>query len=223
MTSIDQAAVVVELSNPCRLAPSPIIREAWGKRHVDMDDDEAPRAKRRFERVSAQFERFSISSERHSKGRENMDTSESDEEWSSSDGFADEQSIEGIIEEPDEQSTSRVILDDCLQNYIDRMKQISSFGLPSRDVIHGNELVVWRPLTGISDPFLDPTMKGRIQEVDNVPNTSSDVFTSDLITEAGEDDVETGILEQLSPSQQYKPKIEDVTFQVDDSMEMDCD
>ncbi|KAJ1348330.1 hypothetical protein KIN20_003608 [Parelaphostrongylus tenuis] len=226
MTSIDQAAIVVELSKPCTLAPSPIIREAVGKRHADMDDDEAPRAKRRFERVSAQFERFTISGEDQLKEREYMDSPESDGEWSSSDGFGDEQATEGIIEEPDEDSTGRMILDSCLQNYIDRMKKADNFGLPSRsprDVIHGNELVIWRPLPEVSDPFMDPTMKGRIQEVDDASHASCEASTSAFVTEAGENEIETETPNQLNLPQQSRPRIVEITSQDDDCMDMDCD
>ncbi|KJH48803.1 hypothetical protein DICVIV_05056 [Dictyocaulus viviparus] len=232
MTSLGRSSVVIGLSNHCNMStPYPIIRESVGKRHGDLskrsigfkDDDDAPRAKRRFERMSAQLERFSISDEEKIKRQDSMETLGSDDEYSSNDGFMKEQSTEAIIEEPDEDQTSRVVLDHYLQDYIDRMKQSDNFGLPTRDVIRGNELVIWRPLVPPSDPFLDPTMKGRIQEVDNTAGSSCEVSTSNFITEEGDSDSDGEIRAQIAPLQPFKPQIEDVTFQDDECFEMECD
>ncbi|KAK6742488.1 hypothetical protein RB195_010012 [Necator americanus] len=95
--------------------------ELLGKRHGE-DDTEAPRAKRRFERVSAQFERFSISERNGSNGRVSMDTSDSEDEAAGCGSTTDEQMVQGIVEEPDECGSNGLMLGEYLKGYLERMK-----------------------------------------------------------------------------------------------------
>ncbi|ETN76340.1 hypothetical protein NECAME_03503 [Necator americanus] len=87
-----------------------------------IDDTEAPRAKRRFERVSAQFERFSISERSGSNGRVSMDTSDSEDEAAGCGSTTDEQMVQGIVEEPDECGSNGLMLGEYLKGYLERMK-----------------------------------------------------------------------------------------------------
>ncbi|VDK65995.1 unnamed protein product [Cylicostephanus goldi] len=103
--------------------------ELLGKRHGE-DDSDAPRAKRRFERVSAQFERFSISEEGERNGRLSMDTSDSDDSDAVNNKLSDDDA-EGLVEEPDENANGGLLLNDYLKDYLQRMKQ-DDFGLPAR-------------------------------------------------------------------------------------------
>ncbi|KAK6028772.1 hypothetical protein OSTOST_05138 [Ostertagia ostertagi] len=118
---------------------------------------------------------------------------------------------------------NQLLLNDCLQRYLDRMKQTNGIDLPSRGVIQGNELVVWRPLPVSRDPFDDPTMKGRIQEVDHIDNTCED-NTSEFIVEGVDSESETDTMSaQFDSPQPYKSQIEELVEQDDECMEMECD
>ncbi|VDP51346.1 unnamed protein product [Heligmosomoides polygyrus] len=141
------------------------------------DDNDAPCAKRRCDKISAQLKRFTISGDDDRNGRLDMDT-DSEDDQSSNDDLDDDHITGGVVEEPaeDEQST-KLHLNDCLQRYLEHMKQSKDLTLPSRGVIRGNELIVWRPLPELRDPFSDPSMKGRIQEVDSAEDTGEGMFS----------------------------------------------
>ncbi|XGW18805.1 hypothetical protein V3C99_002977 [Haemonchus contortus] len=222
MTLAGQSTFGSGLSDSYR-SHSSAIRE--GKRACDMDDDEAPRAKRRFEKVNAKFERFSISGDDESNRQPEMDTSDSeedDDDWLANDDFTGDSSSEGIVEEPNEDS-KQLFLNECLQRYIERMKQTNGINLPTRGAIQGHELVVWRPLPVIKDPFDDPTMKGRIQELDHADN-SCEGSTSEFIVDGEDSDSETDTMSaQFDSPQPYKSRIEELTEQDDECMEMECD
>ncbi|KAK5986799.1 hypothetical protein GCK32_010124 [Trichostrongylus colubriformis] len=202
--------------SPKLASHTPTIRE--GKRACDMDDDDAPRAKRRFEKINAKLEKFSISGDDECDRRPDMDTSESggdddddDDAWLDSDEFIDEGTSQTIVEEPEEEP-NEFLLNECLQRYIDHMKETN-----------GNELVVWRPLPRVQDPFDDPTMKGRIQEVDHADNTCEG-STSEFIEEGGDSESEADdMVAHFDSPQPYKSQIEELPEQYDDCMEMECD
>ncbi|EPB76545.1 hypothetical protein ANCCEY_04381 [Ancylostoma ceylanicum] len=166
-------------------ASSHITRDLLGKRHGENDID-APRAKRRFERVSAQFERFRISEGADDSGRIEMDT-DSEEEDDFRKDTVDDASNEGVVEEPDDVSNG-FQLGDYLKDYLERMKQENI--LPSRNTIKGNELAIWRPLSEFRDPFEDPTMKGRIQEVEGDETPSSEGYVVHHVSESGDSESE---------------------------------
>ncbi|RCN36814.1 hypothetical protein ANCCAN_17302 [Ancylostoma caninum] len=86
-----------------------------------LNDLDAPRAKRRFERVSAQFERFRISEGADDSGRIDMDT-DSEEDDDVRKNSTDDALTEGVVEEPDDVSNG-FLLGDYLKDYLERMKQ----------------------------------------------------------------------------------------------------
>ncbi|KAK6046936.1 DNA-directed RNA polymerase subunit delta domain protein [Cooperia oncophora] len=104
-----------------------------------QDDDEAPRAKRRFEKINAKFERFSISGDDEGNKQPEMDTSDSDaddddladDEWFANDEFTDDKPAQVIVEEPTDEP-NQLLLNDCLQRYLDLMKQTNGISIPTR-------------------------------------------------------------------------------------------
>ncbi|KIH66323.1 hypothetical protein ANCDUO_03349 [Ancylostoma duodenale] len=197
-------------------ASSHITRDLLGKRHGENDLD-APRAKRRFERVSAQFERFRISEGGDDNGRIEMDT-DSEEEGDVHRNSTDNALTEGVVEEPDD-SSNGFLLGDYLKDYLERMKQENI--LPSRSSIKGNELAIWRPLTEFRDPFEDPTMKGRIQEVDGDETSSNEGYIVHHVSESGDSESENEMPSYAVSAP--KVKIEELTDQNRDAEGMECD
>ncbi|KAK6056721.1 hypothetical protein COOONC_05768 [Cooperia oncophora] len=229
MTLIGHSTFGSGLPDSHKLAShSSTLRE--GKRACDMDDDEAPRAKRRFEKINAKFERFSISGDDEGNKQPEMDTSDSDaddddladDEWFANDEFTDDKPAQVIVEEPTDEP-NQLLLNDCLQRYLDLMKQTNGISIPTRGVIRGNELMVWRPLPENRDPFDDPTMKGRIQEVDSTDSTCEGP-TSEFIVEGGDSESEADTMSaQFDSPQPNKSQIEELVEQDDECMEMECD
>ncbi|EYB86843.1 hypothetical protein Y032_0272g931 [Ancylostoma ceylanicum] len=197
-------------------ASSHITRDLLGKRHGENDID-APRAKRRFERVSAQFERFRISEGADDSGRIEMDT-DSEEEDDFRKDTVDDASNEGVVEEPDDVSNG-FQLGDYLKDYLERMKQENI--LPSRNTIKGNELAIWRPLSEFRDPFEDPTMKGRIQEVEGDETPSSEGYVVHHVSESGDSESENEMPSHAISTP--KVRIEELTDQSGDTEGMECD
>ncbi|EYB86844.1 hypothetical protein Y032_0272g931 [Ancylostoma ceylanicum] len=221
-------------------ASSHITRDLLGKRHGENDID-APRAKRRFERVSAQFERFRISEGADDSGRIEMEKGalpddydwrirsasaptclNSDTDSEEEDDFrkdtVDDASNEGVVEEPDDVSNG-FQLGDYLKDYLERMKQENI--LPSRNTIKGNELAIWRPLSEFRDPFEDPTMKGRIQEVEGDETPSSEGYVVHHVSESGDSESENEMPSHAISTP--KVRIEELTDQSGDTEGMECD
>ncbi|EYB86845.1 hypothetical protein Y032_0272g931 [Ancylostoma ceylanicum] len=186
-------------------------------RNFIFNDIDAPRAKRRFERVSAQFERFRISEGADDSGRIEMDT-DSEEEDDFRKDTVDDASNEGVVEEPDDVSNG-FQLGDYLKDYLERMKQENI--LPSRNTIKGNELAIWRPLSEFRDPFEDPTMKGRIQEVEGDETPSSEGYVVHHVSESGDSESENEMPSHAISTP--KVRIEELTDQSGDTEGMECD
>ncbi|WKX99568.1 hypothetical protein Q1695_014446 [Nippostrongylus brasiliensis] len=201
------------------------VREWLGKRTIEMDDDEAPRAKRRFEKVSAKLEKFRISGEEDEcieKG--DMETSDSEDDWDDdADCFGDDEASGAIVQEPNEDQPSEIQLNDCLQRYLDRMKQSKCDNLPSRGAIRGDELVLWTPVPEIRNPFEDPSMKGRIEEVNDGEDNSCEAPTTDFIVESADSDSETEMSAQFDSPRYPEPKIEEINDDDEDFVSMECD
>ncbi|EYB86846.1 hypothetical protein Y032_0272g931 [Ancylostoma ceylanicum] len=210
-------------------------------RNFIFNDIDAPRAKRRFERVSAQFERFRISEGADDSGRIEMEKGalpddydwrirsasaptclNSDTDSEEEDDFrkdtVDDASNEGVVEEPDDVSNG-FQLGDYLKDYLERMKQENI--LPSRNTIKGNELAIWRPLSEFRDPFEDPTMKGRIQEVEGDETPSSEGYVVHHVSESGDSESENEMPSHAISTP--KVRIEELTDQSGDTEGMECD
>ncbi|EYB86847.1 hypothetical protein Y032_0272g931 [Ancylostoma ceylanicum] len=235
-------------------------------RNFIFNDIDAPRAKRRFERVSAQFERFRISEGADDSGRIEMEKgalpddydwrirsasaptclnsygvdlviygvvarvvvgchftaprmdTDSEEEDDFRKDTVDDASNEGVVEEPDDVSNG-FQLGDYLKDYLERMKQENI--LPSRNTIKGNELAIWRPLSEFRDPFEDPTMKGRIQEVEGDETPSSEGYVVHHVSESGDSESENEMPSHAISTP--KVRIEELTDQSGDTEGMECD
>ncbi|KHJ96985.1 hypothetical protein OESDEN_03045 [Oesophagostomum dentatum] len=154
-----------------------------------------------------------------------VDTSDSEDEPVF--GSVSDQDNEGIVEEKEDEekqgdASNGLLLGDYLKDYLKRMKQ-DDFGLPTRSTIKGNELVIWRPITEFRDPFEDPSMKGRIQEVEGGENSTDEVSTPHIVTESGDSESDTEMSSQTNPRQTPNLKIEDVTEQSIEGETMECD
>ncbi|PAV84977.1 hypothetical protein WR25_12899 [Diploscapter pachys] len=141
------------------------VQEPRTKRHhegEDMFSEYAPRQKRKFDRISERFQNFSISKDAPLlTGTSTMDTS-SDEE------FDDGNSPMGIVQEPEEEDEppKKIRIDEKLKAYLERARQAREPFLPRlHHSVKGDEVAVWRP-TGLRNPFDDPSMQGRISEIE---------------------------------------------------------
>lgn len=178
-----------------------IVQQPASKRHLDMRHAEgAPRAKRRFEKVAAQFENFSISNNTAPVTRQSLaDGCSSDDDDPIHGSTMGEQMMEGTgntstIEEPDDESsltTKRLRLADELSEYLEKSKEqpIMWKKMMEESRVSEGALIVWKPPVPLSNPFDDPSMKGRINELsddEDEIDMDGDVVIDDEIAHAGD-------------------------------------
>ncbi|GMT19469.1 hypothetical protein PFISCL1PPCAC_10766 [Pristionchus fissidentatus] len=188
-----------------------IVQHPPGKRIRSLQDmrhaEGAPRAKRRFERISARFENFSISSEPStpSLGHSMESSSDDDDLVQESMGMREEGNDEhvcsSVVEEPDDDSAltaKRLRLADELSDYLERARDqpILWKRMMEASKVSEGALTIWRPPVPAANPFDDPSMRGRINELsddDNEIDEDGDVVIDDEIHHVGE----------ISPSVSY--------------------
>ncbi|CAD6185685.1 unnamed protein product [Caenorhabditis auriculariae] len=146
----------------------------------EQDMEYAPRAKRRFDKISARLENFSISNDRVTP-LQTFDSSSDDEmeeilpeESNNIASSSVEECVEPLILEPEEDEPPKKLrLDERLQMYLEMARNNHLDFIPKSAKTRGDELVVWRAPVTIN-PFDDPTMSGRIREL--TEEEEQDVF-----------------------------------------------
>ncbi|GMS89431.1 hypothetical protein PENTCL1PPCAC_11606 [Pristionchus entomophagus] len=179
-----------------------IVQQPPTKRHLvrfDMRHAEgAPRAKRRFEKVAAQFENFSISNNTAPVTGQSFESSSDDDELIHGSSMGEQMNEEtangSTIEEPDDESSltrKRLRLADELSEYLEKAKEhpIMWKKMMEESRVSEGALTVWRPPVPLSNPFDDPSMKGRINELsedEDEIDEDGDVVIDDKIAHAGD-------------------------------------
>ncbi|EGT56762.1 hypothetical protein CAEBREN_15346 [Caenorhabditis brenneri] len=151
------------------------VREPNGKRpfpvEFEMDMEYVPpRAKRRFDRISACLENFSISNDKPlPMNLESSSDEEMDEIVTPPSIDEDTETTSGpLVVEPDDEPAvaKKIRLDGTLQRYLDKYKQADIQFLPKPEKLRGDEIAIWQPKILVS-PKNDFNMSGRIQEIDD--------------------------------------------------------
>ncbi|CAB3401642.1 unnamed protein product [Caenorhabditis bovis] len=152
-----------------------LVQEPLGKRpfpsDLESEMEYVPRAKRRFDKISACLENFSISKETPTNTNELLMDSSSDDD---NDGMEEEMididactsQSEPIISEPDDEplTLKKLKLDDSLKSFLERAKQSPDAFLPHKSPKRGDEVVLWNPRL-ILTPKNEVNMSGRITEI----------------------------------------------------------
>lgn len=241
-----------------RMQPTPhYVQHPASKRPMDMrDEDGAPRAKRRFERVNARFEDFHISDDA-AKKNQIIESSSDDEEMTDFPSVSHEQKCSTshswvTVEEPEEDETSKkkLRLSNELTSYLEKTKDKSDpfwERMSGSGKVNEGALTLWIPPSSLPNPFDDPSMKGRIYEVEEeekdpeiLPDEDFDTRDSSLSPEvsypdehfrriASSDSIDSSAssLQQDSPPDYHRRIIEvleggtSTDDSQDDSMEID--
>ncbi|CAI2348490.1 unnamed protein product [Caenorhabditis sp. 36 PRJEB53466] len=146
------------------------VREPNGKRpfpvEFELDMEYVPKAKRKFDKISACLENFSISNDEPS--RINLDFSSDEEMEEIGDEGNGPSSSAPLVVEPDDEPAvpKKIRLDESVQKYLQKCRQEPYLFLPKGEPLKGNEMVIWQPRLLIS-PKNDFNMVGRIQEIDD--------------------------------------------------------